>query len=98
MYERYERREEGVKCRKCGSELDSDSVFCPECGTRVERLVENNSGDIVRDNVNSGTTADIPKQTKRGNTLLKIVIAILIVIILKSLVFFVSFTVSAILD
>lgn len=84
MYERYERREEGVKCRKCGSELDSDSVFCPECGTRVERPVENNSGDIVRDNVNSGTTADIPKQTKRGNTLLKIVIAILIVIILKS--------------
>ena len=47
-----------MKCRKCGSELDSDSVFCPECGTRVERLVENNSGDIVRDNVNSGTTAD----------------------------------------
>ena len=87
MYERYERREEGVKCRKCGSELDSDSVFCPECGTRVERPVENNSGDIVRDNVNSGTTADIPKQTKRGNTLLKIVIAILIVIILKSVVF-----------
>ena len=40
-----------MKCRKCGSELDSDSVFCPECGTRVERLVENNSGDIVRDNV-----------------------------------------------
>ena len=76
-----------MKCRKCGSELDSDSVFCPECGTRVERLVENNSGDIVRDNVNSGTTADIPKQTKRGNTLLKIVIAILIVIILKSVVF-----------
>ena len=54
-----------MKCRKCGSELDSDSVFCPECGTRVERPVENNSGDIVRDNVNSGTTADIPKQTKR---------------------------------
>ena len=76
-----------MKCRKCGSELDSDSVFCPECGTRVERPVENNSGDIVRDNVNSGTTADIPKQTKRGNTLLKIVIAILIVIILKSVVF-----------
>ena len=47
-----------MKCRKCGSELDSDSVFCPECGTRVERPVENNSGDIVRDNVNSGTTAE----------------------------------------
>lgn len=47
MYERYERREEGVKCRKCGSELDSDSVFCPECGTRVERPVENNSGSKI---------------------------------------------------
>lgn len=45
-----------MKCRKCGGELDSDSVFCPECGTRVERPVENNSGNIVRDNVNSGTT------------------------------------------
>lgn len=24
-------------CRKCGNKLEDDALFCPECGTKVDR-------------------------------------------------------------
>ena len=44
----------------------SDSVFLSGMwGRELKRPVENNSGNIVRDNVNSGTTAEYSKTDKK---------------------------------
>ena len=73
-----------MKCGKCGNELDSDAVFCSECGTKVEKQLNHNSGNSMTDDIINDTIKPYPKTNKKGKVFLKITIAILIVIILRN--------------
>lgn len=42
-------------CGNCGKEIPDDSLFCPECGNKIERINSiNNSNIKVEENVSMG--------------------------------------------
>ena len=41
-----------MKCRKCGMEIPSGNKFCPNCGEKVEEIINNESA-IINSNLNT---------------------------------------------
>ena len=41
-------REEGMQCNQCGDALESDHVYCPNCGEKASRRLFCECGDEIR--------------------------------------------------
>ena len=50
-----------MKCKKCGAILEEGTVFCPECGTRVEG--ETTLQDVAKEVGKSLTNAAVKAGT-----------------------------------
>lgn len=47
-------------CRNCGSELNDDAVFCPNCGVQTTGSIPNNANNIKSLNSNAVNGAPAP--------------------------------------
>ena len=77
------------KCSKCGTELTSEQIFCPNCGHKNDILIENDVADAIQ-KFNEGI--DKKAKKKKGKTKVLIislsVIAALVVLVVASFFYF----------
>ena len=58
-------------CRKCGSLMNDDDIFCSKCGTRINEPLQSNNVDSIKNNSNEpfiGLTAPLYERLIDSNT------------------------------
>ena len=80
-----------MKCKNCGNELTDGSLFCPECGTKVEQSeapaeVETASEAAPQAEETASEAPKAPKKGKQGLVILGIVIAAVVLLLVVIIV------------